>query len=209
MPDHPTYRSHVLDHLGLVAGMFDELSLGDIMDHATQQHPDMRDLTVGEAVNAMVLNGLGCIKPARYLVPRCFQKKPTSRRLSPRVSPEQLNDEALGRALDTRDDDGVSERYRLIAATAAKRLGLSPTDRPLESTSVHVDGRDTSDEPPAEHVVHLTTGASREQRPDLNHVMWAWIVAHQAGSPVRMKPRSGHRRDPPAFGPVIHAAIDP
>jgi len=30
MPDQPTYRSHVLDHLGLVAGMFDALSLGDI-----------------------------------------------------------------------------------------------------------------------------------------------------------------------------------
>jgi transposase len=126
-PDQRTYRSQVLEHLGLVAGMFDELGLGDVMDQATQQHPEMRDLTVGEAVKAMVLNGLGLINQALYLVPRFFQNKPTSRLISPRVAPEQLNDDALGRALDTLYDDGVTELYRLIAATAATRLDLSPT----------------------------------------------------------------------------------
>jgi transposase len=58
----------------------------------------MRDLTVGEAVKAMVLNGLGCINQALSLVPRFFQHKPTSRLISPRVPPQQLNDDALGRA---------------------------------------------------------------------------------------------------------------
>ena len=61
MPDHATYQSQVLDHLGLVAAMFDELGSGDVLDHATHQNPEMRDLTVGEAVKAMVLNGLGFI----------------------------------------------------------------------------------------------------------------------------------------------------
>jgi transposase len=69
MPDQPMDHSQVLDHLGLVAGMFDELGMGEIIDQATQQHPEMRDLTVGEAVKAMVLNGLGCITQALYLVP--------------------------------------------------------------------------------------------------------------------------------------------
>jgi transposase len=98
MPDHPTYRSQVLDHLGLVAGMFDELGIGDVLNHATHQNPAMRDLTVGEAVKAMVRNGLGFINQALSLVPRFFQNKPTSRLISPRVRPEQLNDDALGRA---------------------------------------------------------------------------------------------------------------
>jgi len=66
MPNQAPYRSQVLDHLGLVAGMFDELSLGDVIDRATQQNPEMRDLTVGEAVKAMVLNGLGFINQALY-----------------------------------------------------------------------------------------------------------------------------------------------
>jgi transposase len=103
MPDQPPYRSQVLDHLGLVAGRCDALSIGDSIAHATQPHPDMRDLTVGDAVKAMVLTGLGCIKQALYLVPRFFQHKPPYRLLSPRVSPEQLDDAARGRALDTLD----------------------------------------------------------------------------------------------------------
>jgi transposase len=101
MPDHTPYRRHVLDHLGLVAGMFDELGLGDVLDRATHQHPEMRDLTVGEAVKAMVLHGLGCIHQALALVPRFFQNTLTDRLISPRLAPAQLNDDALGRALET------------------------------------------------------------------------------------------------------------
>jgi transposase len=121
MPGQPTYRSQVLDHLGLVAGMFDELDIGGIIDQATHQNPEMRDLTVGEAVNAMVLNGLGFINQALYLVPRFFQNKPTSHLISPRMASEQLNDDALGRTLDTLYDYGVTEPYSLIAATTRQK----------------------------------------------------------------------------------------
>jgi hypothetical protein len=82
--------------------MFDELSLGDVLDQATHHNPEMRDRTVGEAIKAMVRNGLGFINQALYLVPRFFHQKPTYPRISPRVTPAQLNDDALGRALDTR-----------------------------------------------------------------------------------------------------------
>ncbi len=101
MPNPPAYRSQVLDHLGLVAGMFDALGMGDVLDHATHQNPELRDLTVGEAVNARVRNGVGCINQALHLVPRLFQHKPTYRLVSPRMAPAQRNDDALGRALET------------------------------------------------------------------------------------------------------------
>jgi transposase len=144
MIDRPQYESQVLDHLGLVAGMFDELGIGDILDQATQEDPQTRDLTVGEAVKAMVLNGLGFVNQALYLVPLFFQNKPTYRLISPRVAPEQLNDDALGRILDTLYSYGVTELYSLIAAGTAKRLGLTPTYGHLDSTSFHVDGHTTT-----------------------------------------------------------------
>jgi hypothetical protein len=139
MPDHPTYRSHVLDHLGLVAGMFDALGLGDVIDHATHQNPEMRELTVGEAVKAMGLNGLGFVNHALSLVPQCFQKQPTHPLVSRRVAPEPRTDDALGRALATLSADGVTALYRRIAATAAQRLGRCPTSTPLDTTRLHVD----------------------------------------------------------------------
>jgi transposase len=209
MPNQPMYRSQVLDHLGLVAGRFDELGLGDVLDHATQQHPELRDLTVGEAVKAMVLNGLGCINHALSLVPRFFHNTPTSRRMSPRVAPEQLNADALGRTLETLYAYGVTELYSLIAVSAAKRRGLRPTSTHRDTTSFHVDGRSNSNEAPEEQGVHITKGYSRDHRPDRNQVVLALIVEHQAGLPVLLQPLSGNSSDAQALGQVICAHIEP
>ena len=204
-----TYRSQILDHLGLVAGMFDELGIGEVVDKATQQNPAMRDLTVGEVVKAMVRNGLGLINQALYLVPRFFHHTPTYRLLSPRVAPEQRNDDALGRALETLSDYGVTALYRLRATTAAQRLGLVPRVAHLDRSSVHVEGRYHSEEEPAAEVIHITRGSSREHRPDLHQVMLELMVEPQPGIPLLMEPLRGHSSDAPEFGQVIQAHLAP
>jgi transposase len=200
---HRPYRSEVLDHLGLVAGMYDELGIGDVLDRATQQNPETRFVTVGNAVKAMVLNGLGFVHHQLYLVPMFFQNKPTQRLIAPGVEAQHLHDDTLGRALDTLYDAGVTELYSLIAATAAQRLGLTPTFAHLDSTSFHVDGRYNSAEEPDTHVIHITRGYSRDHRPDLNQVMLDLIVEHQAGIPVLMKPLSGNTSDARDFEQII------
>jgi transposase len=183
--------------------MLDELGIGDVIDQATHQNPEMRDLTVGETVKAMVRNGLGFINQALSLVPRFFQHKPTSRLMSLRVPPQQLNDDALGRAFDTLYAAGVTALSSLSAATAAKRLGLTPRFAHLDSTSFHVDGRYNRDEEPDEPVMHIPRGSSRDQRPDLHQVRRDLIVEHQAAIPVLMKPLSGHSSDATDFGQLI------
>jgi transposase len=160
-------------------------------------------VTTGHAVKAMVLNGLGFINQQRYLVPHFFQNKPISRLIAPGIQASHLNDDTLGRALDTLYAVGVTELYSLIAATAAKRLGLTPMFTHLDSTSFHVDGRSNNDEEPGEHVLHITRGYSRDQRPDRNQVRLDLIVEHQAGIPVLMKPLNGNRSDTHDFGQLI------
>jgi transposase len=202
-PPSPLYRTQVLDHLGLGAGMFEELGITEVIDQATQQNPEMRIVTAGHAVKAMVLNGLGFLNQQLYLVPHFFHNKPLSRLMAPGIQASHLNDDTLGRALDTLYDYGVTELYSLIAATAATRLGLTPTFSHLETTSFHVDGRDNSDEAPDEQVVHITHGYSRDHRPDLNQVMLELIVEHQAGIPLLLKPLSGNSSDGKVFGQVV------
>lgn len=97
-PDPPVYRRQVWDHLGLVAGLVDDLGRGDVIDHATHQHPALRDRTAGEAVNAMGRNGLGGITQALDLGPRFVQHQPTSRLMAPRVAPHPRHADARGRA---------------------------------------------------------------------------------------------------------------
>jgi transposase len=187
--------------------MFEELGITEVIDHATQQDPEMRIVTVGHAVKAMVLNGLGFIHQQLYLIPHFFQNKPLPRLIAPGIQASHLNDDTLGRALDTLYAVGVTELYSLIAATAAQRLGLAPRFAHLDSTSFHVDGRSNSDETPEEHVIHITRGYSRDHRPDLNQVMLELIVEHQAGIPLLMQPLSGNSSDAQEFGQVIRDHI--
>ena len=202
-PQPQPYRTQSLDHLGLVAGRFEALGIAEVIDQATQQAPAMRIVTAGHAVKAMVLNGLGFVNQQLYLVPHFFQNKPLSRLIAPGIQASHLNDDTLGRALDTLYAYGVTALYSLIAATAAKRLGLAPTFTHLDSTSFHVDGRYNSDEEPEEHVMHITRGYSRAHRSDLNQVMLDLIVEHHAGIPVLRKPLSGNSSDAHDFGQVI------
>jgi transposase len=202
------YRQ-ILDHLGLVAGMFDELGIADVIDQATQHNPETRLVTVGHAVKAMVLNGLGFVNQQLYLVPMFFHHKPTHRLMAPGIEATHLNEDTGGRALDTLYDYGVTALYSLIATTAAQRLSFTPTFAHLDRASFHVDGRYNSAEEPDAHVIHITRGYSRDHRPDLNQVMLDLIVEHQAGIPLLMQPLSGNTSDAIDFRHVVTEHISP
>jgi transposase len=203
------YRTAILDHRGLVAGMYDALSIGDGLDRTTQHAPETRVVTVGHAVNATVLKGLGVVHPQRSLVPRSFQHTPTQRLVARGLEAQHLHDETLGRALDTLDAAGLTELSRLMAVTAAQRLGLTPTFAYLDRTSFPVDGRNNRGEKPDTQLMHVTRGDSRDQRPDLNHVRLDGMVEHDAGIPVLMKPLRGHTSDTRHVGQVVTELVRP
>jgi transposase len=94
------YSVQDLDHLGLVAGMVDELKIVETIDALIIQDHNQRHISVGLAVKAMILNGLGFIQRVLYLMPMFFMNKPLERLLGRGVTAEQLNDDTLGRALD-------------------------------------------------------------------------------------------------------------
>ena len=158
LPQPQSYRTQSLDHLELVAGMFEELGLAEVIEQATPQDPAMRIVTAGHAVKAMVLNGLGFLNQQLYLVSHFFQNKPISRLIAPGIQASHLHDDTLGRALDTLYDFGVTALSSRIAATAARRLGLPPTFAHLETTRFHVDGRYNSHEAPDAQVVPIPPG---------------------------------------------------
>ena len=170
MSDTQTHKSETLEHLGLVAGMFDELGIGDLVDELVPQDLCQRKVSVGQALKAMVLNGLGFANRRLYLMPEFFRNKPTERLVGAGISPEHLNDDALGKALDTLYAFGLTELYRLIARQAAERLGLGGTVTMghLDTTSFHVDGRynsegdDDDDFDEEAGVIRVSKGYSRD-----------------------------------------------
>jgi hypothetical protein len=84
LSDQSTYRSQSLDHLGLVAGMFDELGIGDVIDFA---HTPCTWVARGESPRIlrwrMLLSGLQTSSgpaPVFPAVPERHPKLPRCRR---------------------------------------------------------------------------------------------------------------------------------
>ena len=101
--------------------MFEELGIGAVIDQAIAQDMRKRTVSLGQAVTAMVLHGLGFVNQQRYLVPCFFQNNPLERLVGPSMQAEHLHDDVLGRALDALYAYGVMSLYSLIAAQAAQR----------------------------------------------------------------------------------------
>src|SRR5271165_6677635 len=87
-----------LDHLGIVAGVGKEIGLVEYFNDLDEQ--DHERVSLGQAVLAMILNGLGFSNRQLYLVPQFFASKPVEHLLGAGITAEDLNDDRLGRTLD-------------------------------------------------------------------------------------------------------------
>ncbi len=200
------YTTQDLGHLGLVAGMCQELKLAETIDQLLP--PTEKHIGHGTAVCAMILNGLGFVNQRLYLVSDFFRNKPVERLLGAGITAEQLNDDTLGRTLDAIYTANPTEVYAAIAANSCRHLGLKSRAVHLDSTSFHVDGQYNSKQPPDEGVIWITKGYSRDHRPELNQCILNLIVESQASIPIHMSAANGNSEDKTGFRTLIQTHID-
>ena len=200
------YSTKIVDHLGLIAGMVDELEIVDVIDNAIAQDRKKRHISIGEVVKAMILNGLGFTGKPIYLTPQFFETKALDVLLGKGIKPSHLNDNTIGRALDSLYNYGVSGLFSLISTRAYKALKLQSRYLHLDSTSFKVYGnaytpRDSKSEEEEERpcVIEVTRGYSKDHRPDLNQVMLNMIVENSSGIPMAMEALSGNSSDKITF----------
>ena len=206
-PTH--YQSQAIKHLGLVAGMVDELGLVARFDQLLPKDEERRTLSHGQVVKAMIINGLGFNQRALYLSPLFFQDKPVARLIGEGIEADHINDDVQGRTLDAIYRHGLESFYAQLSVQAVIRLGLTCQTGHLDSTTFHVDG-DYNSQLPADEtggLIHITKGYSRDHRPDLNQVVLQLICENQTGIPLLMKPLSGNSADKTDFRETIKAHI--
>src|SRR5918992_93305 len=88
-----------LDHLGLIASVIKDLRLIDMID--TRLVPDAQEeITPGEAVAGMILNGLGFANRPLSLTPQFLTNKPLDLLFREDIRAEMFNRFKLGRTLD-------------------------------------------------------------------------------------------------------------
>lgn len=69
-------RVQDIDHSGIVAGVIDEMGLVEQINQRLKQHP-LQVVSPGQAVKAMILNGLGFVSAPLYLFEQFFVGKAT------------------------------------------------------------------------------------------------------------------------------------
>lgn len=182
--------SKVLDHLGLVAGCFDEFGIAGIVDsrlHKTRVH----HVGHGVIVKAMVLNGMGFVDRPLYMTPEFFNKVPCERLLGAGILPEYLNDDALGKTLDCIYEYGPTELFNdVIFHGVMKKLGLHTHLLHLDTTSFSLYG----EYPEGEADIRIDYGVPKDGRWDLKRFVLG-LACNHLGMPLFMKSFSGNASD--------------
>src|SRR4051812_37797356 len=132
-PDTPQIEVQNIDHLGIVAGIVDEIGLVEEIDQLLGTH-SQEHVSPGEAVKAMILNGLGFVSAPLYLFEEFFYGKATEHLIGAGINPEHLNDDRLGRVLDKLFEADPSPVFVDVALRAAPHFGsrtqTAPPDPP-------------------------------------------------------------------------------
>jgi transposase len=184
-----------LDHLGIVAGVCQEIGLVEYFDQLDERvHARV---TLGQAVQAMVLNGLGFSNRRLYLIPQFFAHKPVERLIGPGITPEDLNDDCLGRALDWLTAHDLTALFAGLAHQARRRFGVEAEVVHLDSTSFSVEGAyetEQDEEEINEALIRITYGYSRDHRADLKQ--WQLSLATTtSGVPLGLQVLDGNASD--------------
>ena len=160
-----SYVNERLDHLGVVAGVCEEIGLAAYLDRLageTNHHVSM-----GTATVAMILNGLGFSNRRLYLVPQFFANKPVEHLLGPGIEAADLNDDCLDRTLDWLYAQDPTQVFAGIATQARKIFGVSARHVHVDTTSFAVSGAYAGDEAAGErgerdrHHLRLLARSSR------------------------------------------------
>lgn len=194
-----------LDHHGIVAGVINELRIVEIIDENIERD-DQEEISAGEAIKAMIINGLGFSNRPLSLTPQFFENLPVSTLFREGVTAEHFNRYKLGRSLDKVFDYGCDSLFSIISEFGCRQENVDQRFNSLDSTSFSLNGEYLTEE--GDSAVNITYGHSKDHRPDLKQVMLELMVSQDGGVPFVSKSWDGNSSDNVIFKKRAAAIID-
>lgn len=195
-----------IDHLGIVAGIIDEIGLVEQINQLLGTHPQ-EIISPGQAVKAMILNGLGLVSAPLYLFEKFFVGKATEHLLGEGISPAHLNDDRLGRVLDKLYyQAGLTQVFVTVAMSAARKFGVKLDSLHLDSSSFHVHGEYANNKSAVAQeptTIEITYGYSRDHRPDLKQFIIDLICSGDGDIPLYLRVADGNEADQAMFARLL------
>ncbi len=201
MSDLAQIKVENIDHLGIVAGIIDEIGIVEIINQ--KLGVDKREeISKGQVVKAMILNGLGMVSKPLYLCSKFLEDKAIEKLLGKGVKSEDLNDDKLGRTLDKLYKYDVTNLFIEIVLSVIKQFKIEVNFSHLDSTSFHLHGEHKSKQVEKikelegkEIPILISKGYSRDNRPDLKQCILNLIVSNDGEIPIFMKAGDGNQSD--------------
>ena len=125
-----------LDHLGIVAGVIKDLKLIENIDVRLQsEKKDMENITPGEAIAGMIINGMGFTSKPLSLTPQFFKNKALEELFRPGVDADDFNRHKLGRSMDKAYEYGNETLFYELASFACIKENVNQTFNSLDTTT--------------------------------------------------------------------------
>jgi transposase len=194
-----------LDHLGVVASVIKDLGLIEMIDTRLGRHKE-EEITTGEAVAGMILNGLGFSKRPLSLTPQFFNNKPLDLLFRPGVRSDLFNRFKLGRSLDAVYTYGCDLLFSEMALAVCTHEGIEQRFNHLDTTSFSLTGEYIPDSD--EHAIAITHGYSKDHRPDLKQAVLELMVSQDGGVPLLSKSWDGNTSDIKVFQERAQALME-
>jgi len=193
-----------LDHLGVVASVIKDLGLIEMIDARMLPH-NQEEITTGEAIAGMIVNGLGFANRPLSLTPQFFANKPLDLLFRPGVCADMFNRFKLGRSLDDVYRYGCDLLFSELALAVCAHEGIEQRFTHLDTTSFSLTGEYMPDSD--EHTITITHGYSKDHRPDLKQVVLELMVSQDGGVPLLSKSWDGNTSDITVFQERAQALI--
>ncbi len=185
-----------LDHFGIVSSVIKDLGIIEMIDARILPH-DQEEITAGESVGGMILNGLGFSHRPVSLTPQFFANKPLDLLFRPGVRAEMFNRFKLGRSLDDVYLYGCDLLFSEIALAVCGQEGIEQRFNHLDTTSFSLTGDYVPDSD--EHAIAITHGYCKDHRPDLKQAVLELMVSQDGGVPLMSKSWDGNASDTQVF----------
>ena len=152
------------------------------------------DVSSGHMVLALILDTLSGRSPL-YRLERNFTDIDLELLLGENITPDKLNDDAVGRCLDRIYDTGTGQILTAIALRAVKLFELDTSHVHHDTTSVTLYGDyDLYDYEDPKQPLVITYGFSKDHRPDLKQLVHS-VLCVDHGIPIHSKIEDGNKSD--------------
>jgi len=207
MSQLPNIEVQTINHLGIIAGIIDEIGIVEIINEQLGIKPQEK-LNSGIIVKSIILNAMGFVSRPLYLFPQFFNDKATEHLFGSGIVPEYFNDDKIGRVMDKLYKIGLNKIFLAIALAAFKKYGIDNKYSHLDSTSISLEGDyeicQTLNEENLEPIpIKIVHGYSKDKRPDLKQFLINLIASGDSGVPLFLECGNGNDNDKAKFAQLL------